>query len=120
MGGMWLTLTGSGMFIQLVYTAVRRVQVVSLIAGTHGPQRPIGSRVKGIRLMLTRAILLGGASAIILSVLGIAGCNREVRTHPPLDKRIENVESELRRLEKTQQEKSQITDHSARTNNVEY
>ncbi len=69
--------------------------------------------------MLTRAVLSGCASAIIGITLGIAGCNREVQTHPPLDKRIENVENELRRMEKTQQERGQITDRHVGTSHAE-
>jgi hypothetical protein len=73
-----------------------------------------------MRLMLTRAILLGLTGAIIFFALGIMGCDGEIKTHPPLDKRIKSVEDELQRLERTQQDEGQTGSHSARTNNAEY
>jgi len=112
-------MVNSGILTQRACGRLRRVQDVSFAFRRYDLERAVRHKVKGIRLMLTRAILPGCASAVILAALGIAGCNREVQTHPPLDKRIENVENELRRMEKTQQQRSQIIDHSVRTDNGE-
>jgi hypothetical protein len=105
---------------QRAYGQMRRVRDVSSVLWLRDLKRPDCCMGKRIGIMLTRGILFGGASAIIFFALGIVGCSREIKTHPSLDKRIENVENELRRLESTQQEQGQSMDDGARTNNGEY
>jgi len=113
-------MVNSGTLRQHAYGWMCRIRDGSFAFRPHALKRSMRCVKKDTRSMPARGILLGAAGAIVFSALGIAGCNHEIKTHPPLDKRIENVENELRRMEKTQREGNQITDRSGRTNNAEY
>lgn len=82
-------------------------------------KRSVCTATESMRFVFTICLFFVFLVAIASFGLSISGCNHQFKTHPPLDKRIENVENELQRLEKIQREK-QINDQRTRTNNVEY